>query len=330
MFLPSVQVHTVYFVPSRTMSSLLSIGTSLASTLVSSVPDAEPGPYWPVAKQLWGIAWEFHWAGFGVLFSILAVRSLLTLTKVNKGRRFGRKPLFIAINALLFTLGATRALFLFLDPYSSGDNGVKSPDWLTKLLFGIAFPCLTSSFCLIHLAFVQVAKIQVGSKKLQSMRFLGAVIITHFVVVITAETTTTIKPDFAPLLILCQSFFILWGFLLSASFIYSGLKIIRHTRKVKKEFETIELGEAAVKATSGKPRHATNTSKVAKVTFATSVLGFVCCGLQIYSMFGVYSLYSKTVNPSPWPWWAFQTCFRLVEFCMACTIAYSVAQPTDS
>ena len=69
--------------------------------------------------------------------------------------------------------------------------------------------------------------------------------------------------------------------------------------------------------------------KVAKVTLATSVLGFVCCGMQIYSVFGVYGLYSKAVNPSPWPWWVCQTCFRLVEFFMACTIAYSVTQSAD-
>ena len=290
-------------------------------------PDAEPGPYWPVAKQLWGIAWEFHWAGFGVLFGILAVRSFVTLAKVNKRQGFGRKPLFIAINTLLLTLGITRALYLFLDPYSSGDNGVKIPDWLTKLLFGIAFPCLTSTFCLIHLAFLEIAKIQIGSKKLQNVRFLTAVITTHFVVVVTAETTTAIKPNFTPLLIVCQSLFILWGFLLSVSFIYSGLKVIRGASRLQKQLDTIESRKHAVKS-SGRRRNP-RTCKVAKVTFATSILGFVCCGLQIYSMFGVYSLYSKAVNPSPWPWWVFQTCFRLVEFSMACTIAYSVMQPPE-
>ena len=290
-------------------------------------PDAEPGPYWSVAKQLWGIAWEFHWAGFGVLFSSLAVRSFVTLAKVNIRQGFGRKPLFIAINALLLTLGITRALSLFLDPYSSGDNGVKIPDWLAKLLFGITFPCLTSSFCLIHLAFLEVAKIQLGSKKLQNVRFLTAVITAHFVVVLTAETTTAIKPNFAPLLIVCQSLFILWGFLLSVSFIYSGLKVIRGASRLQKQLETIESGKHAVKS-SGRGQNP-RTHKVAKVTFATSTLRFVCCGLQIYSMFGVYSLYSKAVNPSPWPWWVFQTCFRLVEFSMACTIAYSVMQPSE-
>ena len=163
-----------------------------------TVPDAEPGPDWPVAKQLWGIAWEFHWAGFGVLFGSLALRSFFALIQVKTRQGFGRKPLFIAINSLLLLLGATRTLFFFLDPYSSGDNVVRSPAWLATLLFGMTFPCLMSSFCLIHLAFLEVAKIQIGSKKLQSVRFLGGIIAIHFVVVITAETTTAIKPKFAP------------------------------------------------------------------------------------------------------------------------------------
>ena len=291
------------------------------------VPGAEPGPDLQVAIQLWGIAWEFHWAGFGVLFSILAVRSMLALGHVQTRQGFARKPLFIAINVLLLTLGATRALCLFLDPYSSGDNGIEIPAWVSKFLFGIAYPCLTSSFCLIHLAFVEVTKIKIVSKKLQSARFLGGIITTHFSLETMAPIATAIKPSFSPSLIACQSFFIIWGSLLSAAFIYSGLKVIRRIENAQKQLETIELGESAVRA-SGK-RRKERTSKVSKITFATSILGFVICGLQIYSMFGVYGLYSKDVNPSPWPWWVFQTCSRLVEFCMACTIAYSVTQPSE-
>lgn len=287
----------------------------------------EPGPDWIVAKQLWGLAWELHWAGFGVLFGILAIHSFLALVQVKKQRGFGRRPLIVAVNSLLLTLGGTRGLFLFLDPYGSEDNGFKSPFWLTKLLYGITFPCLTSSFCLIHLAFLEVAKVQFGPKKLQSVPFLGGVIISHFVIVIIAETTTAINVKLTPLLIVCQSFFILWGFLLSVSFIYSGLKVILSSEKVQKQLEMIETGTS--QRVSGKRRQ-TRTIKVAKVTFATTILGFVCCGLQLYSLFGVYSLYSRAVEPSPWPWWAFQTSFRLVEFCMACTIAYSIMQRSES
>ncbi|KAJ7365047.1 hypothetical protein OS493_007689 [Desmophyllum pertusum] len=301
--------------------------TNISHSQPTTVPNAEPGPDWTVARQLWGVAWEMHWAGFGVLFCILAVHSFLVLAQAKKKQGFGRKPLAVAINSLLLTLGATRAVFLFLDPYESENNGFKSPDWLTKLLYGITFPCLTSSFCLIHLAFLEVAKIQIGSKKLQNVRFLGGVIAIHFMIVIIAETTTAVNAKFTPMLIVCQSFFILWGFLLSASFIYSGLKVILRTGQVRKQLDTFEKG-AAQRESAGK-RRKTSTVKVAKITFATSILGFVCCGLQLYSLFGVYSLYSKTVKPSPWPWWAFQTSFRVVEFCMACTIAYSVKQRSE-
>lgn len=311
------------------MSSSQSTNVLLHAEPITStaVGHPEPGPDWIAAKQLWGFAWEFHWAGFGVLFSMLAVHSFVALAQVKKQQGFGRRPLVVAINTLLLILGATRGLFMFLDPYESEENGFESPHWLTKLLYGITFPCLTSSFCLIHLAFLEVAKVQFGPRKLQSVPFLGGVITSHFVIVIIAETTTAMNAKLTPLLIVCQSFFILWGFLLSASFIYSGLKVILSSEKVQKQLDTIETGTA--QGTSGNRRH-TRPIKVAKITFATAILGFVCCGLQLYSLFGVYSLYSKAVDPSPWPWWAFQTSFRLVEFCMACTIAYSVMQRSET
>ena len=234
------------------------------------------------------------------------------------------KALFYSHKLFAFYLRNNESFDLFLDPYSSAENGIEIPPWISMLVFGITYPCLTSSFCLIHLAFLEVVKIQLGSKRLQDFRFLGGVITAH---VITAETSAALRPKLAPLLIICQSFFILWGFVLSASFIYSGLKVIRYDYRVQKQLKAIELGEGASRR--GMEKSNKGISKVAKVTLATSVLGFVCCGMQIYSVFGVYGLYSKAVNPSPWLWWVCQTCFRLVEFFMACTIAYSVTQSAD-
>ena len=167
---------------------------------------AEPGPDWPVSKKIWGVAWGMHWIGFGILFGLLAVHSFFAI--VNKRKGFSRKPLFIAINLLLFVLGATRSVYLLLDPYESRQNGVKDPKWLTLLLFGIAYPCLTSSFCLIHLAFLEVSKLQIGLRRLQSVKFLTTVMSAHFIIVFTAETTSSIKPELKALLIFCQSFFI--------------------------------------------------------------------------------------------------------------------------
>ena len=276
---------------------------------------AEPGPDWPVAKKLWGLAWELHWIGFGSLFGLLAIHSFLALVLAKQRKGFGRKPLFIAINSLLFTLGATRAVYLLLDPYESRENGVEDPKWLTLLLFGIAYPCLTSAFCLIHLAFLEVTKLKVGPSKLQDARFLSGVIIFHFIIVF-------IKPELDALLIVCQSFFILWGLLLSGSFIYSGWKVINRVENVQEQLSAIEKNEHLKRKNSK-----SSTTKVAKITLGTSFLGFAVCGLHLYSMVGVYGMYSEVVHPSPWPWLAFQSSFRLVELAMTCTIAYSVMQP---
>ena len=230
--------------------------------------------------------------------------------------------MFLTINSLLLVFGVSRAVYLMLDPYESRENGVEDPKWLTLLLFGIAYPCLTSAFCLIHLAFLEVTKLRVGPSRIQNVKLLSAVIVIHFIIVLAAESTSSIKPELNALLIVCQSFFILWGLLLSGSFIYSGCKVINHVNKVHDQLDAIEKNERL----RSKPKKKSCTTKVAKITLATSFLGIAVCGLHFYSMSGVYGMYSKVVHPSPWPWLAFQSSFRLVELAMACTIAYSVMQ----
>ena len=304
--------------------SLLTMsGTKSTPSHFPTDAQAEPGPDWSVAMTVWGLAWGMHWIGFGILFGLLAVRSFLALILANHKKGFCRKPLFMTINSLLFVLGATRAVYLTLDPYESRQNGVEDPKWLSLLLFGVTYPCLTSSFCLIHLAFLEVTKLKVGPSKLQNAKFLSAVIVVHFIIVFTAESISSIKPELNALLIVCQSFFILWGLLLSGGFIYSGCKVIRSLDNVQQQLSSIEKSESR----GNKPKQKSRTSKVAKITLATSFFGIVVCGLQFYSMIGVYGLYSNEINPSPWPWLAFQSSFRLAELAMAYTIAYSVMEP---
>ena len=90
--------------------------------------DSEPGPsYWQEANQLLGLSWEFHWAGFGFLLGVLAVHSAFVSAQIQARKGFGRRPFFLGVKILLAILGTTRALFLFVDPYSSGENGVEIP-----------------------------------------------------------------------------------------------------------------------------------------------------------------------------------------------------------
>ena len=282
----------------------------------------EPGPDWPVARRIWDWAWELHWIGFGILFGVLAIYAFIAVAFANRRKGFGSKPFFIAINLLLFGLGSTRSVYLLLDPYESRQNGIEDPKWLTLLLFGIAYPCLTSAFSLIHLAFLEVTKMQIVPSKLQNVKFLSGVIFLHFIIVFIAETSASIKPELDFLLIACQSFFIIWGLFLSGSFIYSGCRVMNSVENVQRQLIAMESNARPSLGTTSK----TSTTKVAKITLGTSFLGLAVCGLQFYSMLGVYGMYSKAVHPSPWPWLAFQSSFRSVELAMAGTIAYSAMQ----
>lgn len=276
----------------------------------NKVPQSEPVPDWKEARELWGIAWEFHWIGFGLAFSALVITSSIALVRANKKKRFGRKPYVIAINSLLLILGVTRALYLLIDPYESKQNGIKMPKWFAQFLFNVAFPCLTSSFGLIFLVFLRVAKLQLVSERLKNARYLVGIILFHFAIVLVADIAAAIDYSNVHILfIICQLFFIIWGLLLSATFIYSGLKVIYRAKNVEKQLET---------------QRAANTSKVAKVTIGTSCLGVAISVLQLYSLVDVYRFYSDFADPPPWSWWSFQTCSRLLEVAMACTIAYSV------
>lgn len=280
----------------------------------NTVPQSEPVPDWNVARQLWGAAWEIHWIGFGLAFSALAVTSSVALVQANKRRMFGRKPYVVAINSLLLILGITRALYLLIDPYESKQNGIKMPRWFAQFLFNISFPCLTSSFGLIFLVFLRVAKLQLVSERLNNARYLIAVILFHFGIVVVADIAAAVDYSNVHILfITCQLFFIIWGLLLSATFIYSGVKVIYRAKTVQKQLET---------------QRASNTSKVAKVTIGTSCLGLGISALQLYSLIDVYRFYSDFSDPPPWSWWSFQTCSRLLEIAMACTIAYSVMKPS--
>ena len=104
--------------------------------------DSEPGPsYWQEANQLLGLSWEFHWAGFGFLFGLSAVHSVFVLAQIQARKGFGRRPFFLGVKILLAILGTTGALFLFVDPYSSGENGVLNTQaaFKTCLRYSLSF-----------------------------------------------------------------------------------------------------------------------------------------------------------------------------------------------
>ena len=284
-------------------------------------------PDWKQAERTWGWTWELHWLGLGSLFTVLALYALFSLynksQSVNCGRR--NKHSTKAINTLVLTLGLSRALFLMVDPYASKIGLCKNCSvFLGRILFAIGFPCLTAAFSLIHLAFLQISKLKLRPNGLQSPKFLLSVISFHFGLVLVTEIFLHFCADSTSMIIVCQTFYILWSSMLSVSFLYSGRKIMHFVHESRQQI--MALGSIA-ECRASKFRmwiHARLlVPKLVRVTFCTSLLGICCCALQIYAIFGLYNMYrTPHFAPNPWYWLTFQSLLRLVEFAAGCTIAY--------
>lgn len=130
------------------------------------------------------------------------------------------------------------------------------------------------------------------------------------------------------LTLVCQVFFILFCFLLSTSFIYSGRKVILYARQNSSRIQRFG-GRLSTKGimNSGTDNPGKefrpNMTKLVKITYFTACLGLAGVTLQIYAIFEVYNMYiARTTRPQPWAWLVFQSLFRFVEVLAGCTMAY--------
>lgn len=151
-------------------------------------PEPEPSPHWTNATHLnsWYILFECHNYFFASCFGVLLLYSLTAL--FSNARTSFKKHFCIAINILLCLLGLSRMLYLILDPYESANvlqrhgNETSIPLALTRILNGIAYPCLSSAFTLIFMAILKCVQIKILSSKIKNPILLYSIITIHFLV----------------------------------------------------------------------------------------------------------------------------------------------------
>ncbi len=201
--------------------------TSSQEVIPDSVP--EPIPDWDTARAQWRWAWYLHIYGLGLIYFLLAIYAGISMLHFR--RRLRVQKYILGMNWILLILGLSRALLLFVDAYESTG---KLPVPVTRVLYGIAFPCLTSSYSLIQLVFMRITKVNMGSSKLQNYRVLAAIITSHFTIVIVIDITVAYKNNLKWLLMLCQAFFITWGLILCFGFIYGGFRMTQFTAETQR------------------------------------------------------------------------------------------------
>ncbi|RDD44238.1 hypothetical protein TrispH2_004634 [Trichoplax sp. H2] len=317
----------------------------------------EPNPHWvnSSATHSWFIVFQFHIYFFATCFGCIGIYALVSV--VDHGRRVFKKRFFLAINFLLIFFAVVRTAFLIYDPYESGNglqrfgNDTHLLPVTTRVLHGLGYPCLTSAFTLIFLAIINCVKVKAVSKKVQHPALIISIVTLHFAIVISADTTVAFCGGYKDLLIVCQSFFIIWGAVICVSYLICGYRILSFTKCSHKvlavQSATVSTSTSSTtagimpnssyvrlrKKSSIAPKSTavcTSVKKITRITIYSAILGMCCVIMNIYSLFGIYGVLAPPHFPAPWPWLMYQSLFRIVELGMAVVMAYTTNRPSKN
>ena len=251
----------------------------------------EPGPDWSKAFVEWGAAWEFHVYLFALIFLGFAVYATYF---IGHGLNVGlhRKYLGFCLNVIMLILGFARSFVLFTDPYHQGDiiHNVS----ITRVLWSLGSPSLTSADCLVILALVETAKISLAPQKMQKLSFVLTIIIVHFILVLVTDFVVSEFVEAKAMLVFCQGFFTMWGAILGVGYFVLGYKLDQKL-----------FGHKEIKSR--------NEVFYIRLIFASGVNNFVLCTMFIYASASVFGVYSDVKFVDAWSWWIVQTCFRVSE-----------------
>jgi len=262
----------------------------------------EPGPEWSKAFKKWKAAWHVHVYVFATAFLVIGVYAgYYVVLNIYDG--LDNKYLSVSLNAMVFLFGITRAFVLFLDPYHQGDliNAI----FVMRLLWSIGGPCLTASDSLIILALIETSRVSIAPPRFQKLGTMLIVVGSHFVLVIVSDTIVSMYMEAKVMILMCQIFFSVWGITLGAGYANLAYKLNKKLfshKKVKEKEDTMYIF----------------------LIYASAAANFFICGVMIYTMVGVFGVYSDITFVDAWHWWTLQTLFRVGEV-VTCVLIFTVS-----
>ncbi|XP_068084393.1 uncharacterized protein [Anabrus simplex] len=179
-----------------------------------------------IKKELkWGFL--LHTYGFACLFFILAFYAFFSI--LNLRSLISARPFMSTINGFICLLGASRAGCLFIDPYNLKET---MPKVIGSVMWDVGFPCVSSAFCLIQLAFLQLTQLKLGPEKMRRKSCLSLIITAHFSFTIGADIVVSFQDHTLVLKYAVQTVFLFWGIFLCCTFLYGGYRVMTLLRNM--------------------------------------------------------------------------------------------------
>ena len=199
---------------------------------------------------------------------------------------------------------------------------------MSRLLFSIGLPSLVSAFLLVHLALLDVMKLQKLSNfsKLRNWKFLVSVVGFNYVISITADLVVSYKAASIAFVIICQAYFVIFSAALVIGFSYTGISIYTKNKTTKSHIYKLSTKSKYMPNEDQEKINNKSTRKVVRLTFLTAILGLAFLVSQLYSMVALLTASNDMAqSPSPWPWLTCQYTYRFIEIAMACCLLYNIS-----
>ncbi|XP_067652617.1 uncharacterized protein [Haliotis asinina] len=256
----------------------------------------EPGPNWRQSYLEWGEAWPLHVYVFGLIYIFLMFFGILLISAMFAGKKGQRRSkTTIALNAMISFFGGTRALNLFLDPYSSKKS---VPFLFSHLLWSLGFPGLTASFSIVLLILLDTTKMDIAPPKFQKLGNIVLITIIHLIIVSVVDVLVMFfGAQVKALLVFCQILFVIYGLVLAIGFAYAAYMIKRNLSASDgvKDEQTLRL------------------LRLTKTIYMSAFISFSICVTNLYSAVSDFGVFTTKIFVESWPWWILQTVLRLEE-----------------
>ena len=281
---------------SRSKRELEQNGSTSESKQAAAQP--EPVPEWKAAIDEWGWAWYLHVYLFAVLYTYIAIFALvITVLKLFSGVKKAKSGLRLSLHISLFLFSVTRALVLSIDPYGSqGIMGVI----VTYVLWSVGFPIIITSYGLVLLVLFDTTKLSLVPPKYQNSFVALGIMGVNFMVVSVTDVIVLLYAGSTVMIIICQTYLSVAGLAFTAGFIWVAYKIwTRVAATILKDNKLKRL--------------------IALIILAV-VISISLVGVQIYAAVAVFGIDSEATLSNPWPWYAVETCLRILELGMCVVI----------
>ncbi|XP_031549719.1 uncharacterized protein LOC116287213 [Actinia tenebrosa] len=289
---------------------------------------------WVIQTDTWKKSWTFHVVFFSFCFSFLAIYSVYGVVRSQIRKEKVIRILAYIVHILIGLLGLTRLLTLSVFSSEIKATSVNNNLYkvVSRIIFGIGFPCITSAFALVQISFTEALKGKLSTSKLGNFTFIGLVISFHFLVVLIVGTLTTVISNLFVLFFATKFYFLIMTAVTMVIMLYSGCKVLSHVAEHERALSDLNQHYGSTLAL--RERTESNTErdkkrsllKIKIILFLTSLFCLLICGMEIHSIAELAELLAgKDGALAPWSWYVYQTFFRLAELGLAGTILYTMA-----